>query len=718
MYRRDLLLLVLVLIFFFVVFPVLFVYGFASTKLWSKEQIVAQNATGVVLLDRNNTPYFSFYDGNIREYTPLSKVPQNFQEAVVAAEDKEFYEHPGFSVRGIIRSVILNLQEGEVAYGGSTITQQLIKTSVLTPERSFVRKYQEILLANELERRYDKNTILEMYLNTIYFGKGAIGIADAAKVYFGKEPEALTLSESAFLAGLLPSPSALASDNDSARRSYVLEQMRQVGYINDSEYNQALAQDLTFSDGEPVINNVAPHFALWVLEELKKKYGDEGIKTAGITVKTTIDLPLQEYAQQEVASQVQKLTRNNVSNGAAVVIDPDNGQVLAMVGSRGWYDEVNGKVNMTLIPRQPGSSFKPIVYSVALEKGLITPATVLTDRERAFQNGTYKPRNYDRTTRGNVLVRRALANSLNIPSVEIMDKVGVSEVLASAKRFGITTLRTESDYGLSLVLGTGEVPLIEMTQAYAMLAHGGQKNNPVGVIEIREKDGSVSFEHTPENEKVLDERVAFQISSILSDKRARSEEFGGSLDTRYTAAVKTGTTDDYRDAWTLGYTPEVAVGVWIGNNDNKTMDRVAGSLGAAPIWKNLITRVMEGQGNPEFIQPTGLVELTVCGHNGLISRNATSSAVKEYFVQGTQPTRNCNSSRVNTAVNPSTPPQATPTVQVTIIEQDFEQQVPLPQVQADEEDKRDSDDNPGRGGGREKDKDNEQNGESGSPIVN
>jgi len=727
MYRRDLLLLVFILVFFFVVFPILFVYSFASSKLWSKEQIVTQNSKGVVLVDRNNTPYFSFYDGNIREYTPLSSVPKDMQEAVVAAEDNEFYSHPGFSVKGIIRSLILNFQEGEVAYGGSTLTQQLIKTSVLTPERSFTRKYQEILLANELERRYSKATILEMYLNTVYFGKGAIGIADAARVYFGKSPNALSLSESSYLAGLLPSPSALSQGSANARRKYVLDQMARGGYITNVEYDQAIAQKLDFEKGEPLINNVAPHFALWVLEELEKKYGKEVLRESGITVQTTIDLSLQEFAQGAVATQVQRLSLNNVSNGAAVVLDSRTGQVLSMVGSRDWYNEVNGKINMTLRSRQPGSSFKPLVYSVALEKGLITPATILSDRERAFQNGTYKPKNYDRTTRGNVLVRRALANSLNIPAVEVMNKVGVAQVLETAKRYGVTTLRAESDYGLSLVLGTGEVPLLEMTEVYAMFSNGGQRNEPTGILEVREKNGEKRFQSTPLQEKVLDPRVAYQISSILSDKKARSEEFGTSLDTAYSAAVKTGTTDDYRDAWTMGYTPEITVGVWIGNNNNHPMDKVAGSLGAAPIWKSLITKFMQGHGNTVFTKPSGILELSICGYNGLVSRSATTSAMTEYFVEGTQPTRLCSGSSDTTAQRTIGEQQLTPTVQVTIIQQEIEAQVILQAEAVDEpdrDDKKDKDKDSGRGGGSDRSDRNQenspltQNSQIATPIVN
>ena len=356
-----------------------------------------------------------------------------------------------------------------MVFGGSTITQELVKNVLLTADKSFLLKYQEIVLAQEIERRYSKQEILEMYLNSVYFGEGAFGVENAALTYFGKNTQDLTLPEATLLAGVLPSPSRyspLSGSDDLAkkRQQYVLSRMVQQGYITKEEADNAYATELTYENNKEDINVAAPHFALYVREELNRRYGEEQISRSGFQVKTSIDLEWQSYAELIVKNQVDRLAGNKVSNGAAVVMDPRTGEIRAMVGSKDWYDEEFGKYNIITASRQPGSSFKPLIYANALERRLITPATLLRDQATTFP-GNYKPLNYDKRFRGNVTVRRSLANSLNIPSVEIMSKVGVEEGLEMAKRMGITTLKDPSNYGLSLVLGTGTVQPLEMTNA-------------------------------------------------------------------------------------------------------------------------------------------------------------------------------------------------------------------------------------------------------------
>lgn len=601
--------------------------------------------TGIVLTDRHGTPFFTFYSARSRTYVPFEKIPKDVRNAVIAAEDKAFYSHPGFSLEGIARALIENIQNKEVVAGGSTITQQLVKNALLTPKRDLLRKFQEVILAQEIERRYSKNEILGMYLNSVYFGNGAFGIEDAAKQYFDKDVSQLTLAESSMLAGILPAPTALSpiygnSDAAKVRQKYVLDNMLEMGTITSQDHDQALQQKLVYSQSTDNLNSVAPHFAVMVRDQLIKKYGEEKIIRSGYKVKTSLDLSLQKFAEDTVKKEVEKLTPNNVSNGAAVVIDPSTGEILAMVGSKDWFDKDFGKVNVALQTRQPGSSFKPIVYALAMEEGKITPATVLHDVPTTFGKD-YKPLDYDKKFRGNVLARRALANSLNIPAVEVMEKLDLEEVLSFAKSMGITTLKSPENYGPSLVLGTADVRLVDMTGVYATFANQGRHNDPSAILSITDKTQHTIYMYKPKNEQVVSPSVSYLISSILSDNQARAEEFGSTLTINRTAAVKTGTTENYRDAWTIGYTPQVAVGVWVGNNDGESMDQIAGSLGAAPIWKDLMEHYLNNKPEVAFQKPDGVVAAAICSYNGLLVRGATTSAKTEYFLSGTEPTRYC-----------------------------------------------------------------------------
>lgn len=621
-------------------------YLFFVRDLSSKESILTRKNEGVVLQDRNGTPFFTLYEAKTQNPVTLDQINEQTQQAVIAIEDKDFYHHHGFSVSGFGRALIANIRNESITQGGSTLSQQVVKNTLLSQERSFLRKYQELFLAIELERRFSKEDILELYLNTSYFGEGAFGIQDAAQAYFSKDAKDLTLAESALMAGILPAPSAYSpisgnADRAYARQALVLQLMEDQGYITAEERAAAEEQEITFNPSPRSINQTAPHFALMVQEELIEEYGEQQVAQSGYVVKTTLNLQGQQAAQRIVKTQVDRLARNQVTNGAAVVMDPKTGEILALVGSHDWADEDNGKINMATRPRQPGSSFKPIVYAKALEERLITPATVITDEEVTFPGG-YTPRNYDRQFRGDVLVRYALANSLNIPAVLVMEKVGLADTIDYAEDLGITTLNAPDRYGLSLVLGAAEVPLTQMTAAFAVFANQGVKAEPTTILEITNKKGDTIYTHEAKTQRVIPSNVAFQISSILADNSARADTFGGSLTIGRQAAVKTGTTDDFRDSLTIGYTPQIVVGAWVGNNDNTEMDNVAGSMGAAPIWREIMTSFLQGMPVVQFTPPNGIIRLEVCRENGLKAEVATESAYPEFFLPGTTPTESCN----------------------------------------------------------------------------
>ncbi len=645
------------LMFAFLVFAFIMIgvgtYFYFAPILDNKEAIINNNSTGLTLLDDAGKPFFEFYQAQNKDYVALSKISPYVKDAVIAVEDREFYHHNGFSLRGIGRALVLDVENHEFAFGGSTLTQQLVKNTLLTPEKSIGRKFKEIILAEELERRFSKNEILEMYLNSVYFGQGAFGIEEAAKQYFNKDAKDLNLAESSYLISMLPSPSARSEDNNpqkiKAREEMVLTQMQEQGYISATDVDKTLASALVLHQGQPDLNVIAPHFALMVRDQLIKKYGEETVVRSGLKVRTTLNSSWQRDVEESVAKNIKNLAGNNVSNGAVIVMIPSTGEIKALVGSANWYNDRFGKVNMVTTPRQPGSSFKPIVYATAFENNLITPATVLKDTPTTFKiadcvsDCSYKPKDYDGRYRGNVLVRRALANSLNIPAVEVMQKVGVDRTLDKAQSLGISSLGTDSSkYGLSLVLGAGEVPLIEMAQAYDSFANQGNLVEAKLYTGVVDKTNKTIYNSDSQSRNVWSKEVAFLISSILSDNHARAEEFGNALTVSRPAAVKTGTTENYRDAWTIGYTPDLLVGVWVGNNDNSPMDRVAGSLGAAPIWRELIQDFSSGFAVKNFDPPGDIIRLAICSNGGRV-RQATSSAVMEYFLPGTEPVKSCGS---------------------------------------------------------------------------
>ncbi|GIW61912.1 MAG: hypothetical protein KatS3mg089_0764 [Patescibacteria group bacterium] len=496
----------------FVIIP-LFTYLYFVRDLTSKENIITRKNSGIILLDRNNKPFFSFYEAKSKNNVPIDQIPEITKKAVISIEDKNFYQHNGFSIEGLARAILANIEEERFSQGGSTITQQLVKNTLLSPEKSLLRKYQELVLALEIERRFSKDDILEMYLNTVYFGEGAFGIQDAAQSYFGKDAKNLTLAESALLAAILPAPSALSPLSGDAQRAFdrqelVLRLMEEQGYITRQERLAAEKEKIIFHPRRQDINEQAPHFALMVKDELIRRYGEQTIARSGFRVRTTIDIEKQKFAEKIVANQIQRLKQNRATNGATVAINPKTGEILVLVGSHSWFDEVNGKINMATSPRQPGSSFKPIVYAKAFEERVITPATVLEDKPITYPDG-YKPKNYDGRYRGQILARFALANSLNIPSIHVLEKIGIPAAVEMAKRMGITTLKNPSDYGLSLVLGSAEVPLIEMTSAFGVFANEGKLSTRTTILEIRDRKGKLIYSYTPSTKLILDPRIAF-----------------------------------------------------------------------------------------------------------------------------------------------------------------------------------------------------------------
>jgi penicillin-binding protein 1A len=582
-----------------------FTYFHFLKDIKNKNIILNKNNTGIVLLDHNNNPFFSFDGGVHKKNIRINEISIHMQKAVIASEDKDFFHHSGYSVKSIIRAAFTNITRHNIESGASTITQQLVKNTILNSDRDISRKLKEIILSQEIEKKYAKNDILEMYLNSVYFGEGVYGIENASNYYFSQKAKNLSLNQAAFLAAILPSPSSFSPFREdinkiTLKKNRVLQKMHEQNYISKEQLHHALNTDLIFHRQNLGLNQNAPHFALMVRDELIKKYGEEYIYRSGLRVKTTINLDWQKKAEQFLASQLKKIEINKASNGSVVIIDSGTGEIKALIGSANWDNPRNGKVNLATTPRSIGSSFKPIIYATALEEGLITPFTNLQDIPTTF-NGTYRPQNYDRKFRGSVTIRRALANSLNIPAVQVMQKLGIKKAIESTKKFGITSLKDPSNYGLSLVLGSGEITLLEITGAYAILANEGIRQQPINILEIHNKHGEKIFIHKPTPQKVISPETAQTITSILSDNKARAEVFGDLLSLSKIAALKTGTSENWRDSLTIGYTPDLAIGVWIGNNDNTSMDAVAGSIGAAPVWISLINELPQKYYNTTIV---------------------------------------------------------------------------------------------------------------------
>jgi len=618
---------------FLIVVPIA-TYFYYYNYISDIDKLLNKNNTGVVLLDRRGKAFFSTGKAEHRDLLKLKDISDDTEHALIAAEDKEFYNHGGFSLTGYGRAFTGIVASGSIQGGGSTLTLQLAKNTLLTDNQNFFRKYQELTIAVAIEQRYTKDEILEMYLNSVYYGENSFGIEEAADVYFNKKPNKLTLAESAMLVGILPAPSAyspITGDPDLAkvRQEYVLSRMAADGYITNAEKEKALAQKLRYAKQTSALGSDAPHFTEMVLNELYDKYGEEVVKRSGYQVQTTLDIKLQRAANAAIDSNIAHIQANNGSNAGLVAIDPKTGEVRALVGSADYNNDKWGNVNMATTKRQPGSSFKPIYYSDALATGKITPVTVLKDERTDF--GGYSPQNASRSFYGNVTVRQALSWSLNIPAVKVMQKEGVDNAITAAKNLGITTMDEDQDYGLSLALGTAEVPLAEMTNAYAAFGNGGEQYDQTHIQSIDDKYGARIFTASKESHRAISEQGAYLISNILSDNQTRSRIFGTSLNVTgtdfrtKTAAVKTGTTEEARDAWTIGYTPDISVGVWVGNNDNTPMYS-GGSDMAGPIWRQMMSAAI-GSASPSFTQPAGVTKATVCTEVGTLTDVFLSSNI-------------------------------------------------------------------------------------------
>ena len=604
---------------FLIVTPIA-TYAYYYNDIGDKDRLLNSNNTGVVLLDRNGKAFFST-DGRAekRELIPLDQISDTTEEALIAAEDKDFYKHSGFDIFGIVRALYTNLVARDIAGGGSTLTQQLAKNTLLTERQTILRKYQELVISIAIEQRYSKEEILTMYLNSVYYGENSFGIGEASQNYFNKKPADLTLPESSMLIGVLPAPTAyspISGDPELAkeRQTTVLTRMVRNGYITEEDKTSALAQQLAYAEPSSGIDNQAPHFTEMVLTQLYEKYGEEQVKRSGYQVTTTLDLGLQEKANSAVDSNMRFIQANGGSNASLVAIDPKTGGIISLVGSADYDNADFGKVNMATTARQPGSSFKPIYYGDALASGKITPTTVLEDKKTDF--GGYAPLNADRRFRGNVTVRQALDWSLNVPAVKVLQQDGMASAITAAQKLGISTLKTDANYGLSLALGSAEVPLTEMTNAYAAYANQGDRYDESSIKSIKNKFDQTIFTQDRQSTKAISTEGAYLLSNILSDNQTRSSVFGSSLNVTGTdgrvknVAVKTGTTDDSRDAWTIGYTPDIAVGVWVGNNDNTVMANGGAGM-AGTIWRNLMGQAI-GSSSPAFVQPAGVVKATVC----------------------------------------------------------------------------------------------------------
>ncbi len=626
-------------------------------------------APSTLILDRHGRLLYEVIDPQGGKHTPvpLSAIPQACRDAVIATEDSRFYQHPGFDLRAIARAIWLNLREGQIVSGGSTITQQVVRNLLLSPaerqERTLLRKLREIWLAWRLTAAYTKDEILALYLNQSYFGHFAYGIEAAAQAYFGKPSEQLDLAECAMLAGLLQSPARYNPlehpDAAKARQQVVLHLMVRNGYISPEEAAAAAAEPLRFASTPFPIE--APHFVMYVQGLLEQELGLDRLQQGGLRVYTTLDLDWQHLAESITRRRLRQLKEQRdkppdlrVDTAALVALDPRTGEILAMVGSPDYFDgRINGAVNGALALRQPGSAIKPITYAVAFDpeqaaragREVYTPATMVTDVRTAFptrEGEPYIPLNYDLDFHGPVLLRQALGSSLNIPAVKVLQHIGVDALIAQATRMGITTLTDSDRFGLALTLGGGEVRLLELTAAYAAFANGGHRVDPIAIRRIEDADGNVIRVWTPRaGAPVLSPQVAYLITDILSDPEARMLTFGDSSILRLTrpAAVKTGTTTDWRDNWTIGYTPDLVTGVWVGNPDNTPMVGVSGVTGAAPIWHDFMELALRGRPARPFIRPDGLVEVEICADSGLLPTDLCPRRQREWFIVGTQPTR-------------------------------------------------------------------------------
>ncbi len=660
-------LLLIVLTITFLVFS--FFRSLPSPKELTKRKIEVSTK----IYDRNGILLYTIYKNKNRTPIKIEELPEFVKYATLAAEDAEFYQHPGFSIKGIVRAIIRNYKRGELT-GGSTITQQLVKNALLTPEKTLTRKIKELILAIMVELNFSKDQILEMYLNEVSYGGTAYGIEEAARTYFGKSAKELNLPEAAFLAGLPKSPSKFSPYGSSpelgiARQKDVLHLMRINGFITENDEKKALAQKINFSIKKTDIK--APHFVMYTREQLENMFSKEVVETGGLEVITTLDYSIQKIAEKAVEEQLKKIEKLNAKNAAVVILNPKTGEILAMVGSRDYFDTKNdGNVNVATSLRQPGSSIKVVNYAYALSNGY-TAATILSDTPIIYKiegQPDYSPKNYDGKYRGYLSLRSALAESRNIPAVRVLASYGVDKMIEMGKKMGITTWENKNRFGLSLTLGGGEVKLIELAQVYSVLANYGQKPSIKSIISVKNYKGKTLYEDlcmlkedNCQNEQVLDPRVAFILTDILSDNEARTPAFGRSsalvIPKHPEVAAKTGTSNNLRDNLTVGYNQDYVVAVWVGNNDNSPMSRIAsGITGAAPIFNQIMTTLLANKESVKWQPPKGVINVDICPFTATLPCNGCTIK-KEWFLEENAPKKSCSSDFVKNLKEPKPEPQ-------------------------------------------------------------
>ncbi|MCL5111069.1 MAG: PBP1A family penicillin-binding protein [Chloroflexi bacterium] len=665
-------------------------YAYYTRDFPSPEKLTErQSPRSTFYYDRDGNQLYESFDPEVGRHmlVSLADLPSYVIDATLAVEDPNFYDNPGFDPRSIARAFWQNFQQGGIVSGASTITQQLVRYTMFDEkqryEQSYSRKIREALLAFQVSQWYSKDEILQRYLNEIWYGNLSYGIDAASWTYFGKHARELTLAESAFLVGLPQAPNTydpyVNFKAAKARQTYVLDRMELHGYISVQEAEEAKAAPLNFVS--PSTDIKSPHFVYYVRGQLEQMLGRDRVNQGGLRVYTTLDSRLQQIGEETAAAHIATIKDRNANNAALVAMDPRTGEVLAMVGSVDYWDtSIQGQVNVAVAERQPGSTLKPFTYATAFEQLGWSPATVLIDQPTNFPGGQgmppYSPKNHDLRFRGPVTVRNALAPSLNVPAVLTLQAIGVPALLQTLHRMGITSLPSDKYWGLSITLGGGEVKLLDLVFAYQGFANGGKQvgapvppqrqvagmreYEPVSILRVTDEMGNVLYEYQPpEGKEVVSPQIAFQITDIISDDVARSPTYGlhSFLDIGRPAAAKTGTTDDYRDGWTVGFTPQLLAGVWVGNSDGSPMKDVYGVSGAGYIWGNFMKKALEDVPAVSFSRPDGLVRVKTCKITGLLASDSDPFMVEDWHIAGKEPTEYCYLHRDQFTIQPTPGPQ-------------------------------------------------------------
>ncbi|TSC91148.1 MAG: 1A family penicillin-binding protein [Parcubacteria group bacterium Gr01-1014_2] len=632
-------------------------FAYFAPQIPDPQTIITRRVNeGTKILDRKGeTVLFNVHGDERRTIIPFDQMPENLKEAAIAAEDGNFYAHQGLDIKGVVRAIFVNIKDRGLSQGGSTITQQLVKNSLLGRQKTFSRKFKETILALQIERRFEKDQILWMYLNQVSFGSNIFGAEEASQGYFGKLAKNLTLNESAILASLIKAPSFYSpygshKEEMLERKNLILDRMLESGLVSEAEFNQAKNEETKLAS--PFNGGIlAPHFVMMIREYLVEKYGEDLIQNGGLKVYTTLNWEMQQKAEEIIQKYADRNEQNfRAGNAALVTLDPRTGEILALVGSRNYFDiEKDGNFNVVTAFRQPGSAFKPIVYSMALDKGL-TDKTILFDAKTEFnpfcppegnqekdqyELECYHPQNSDEKFRGPVTLRQALGSSLNIPSVKILYLAGVNESIERANDLGINFLGDSNNFGLSLVLGGGDVRPLDLVSAYGVFANDGIYNQSSFILKVEDAEGKIIEEFDLDPQRKVAEQTARTINDILSDNSARGLLFGLNSLLNISdrpVAVKTGTTQKFRDAWTIGYTPSIVTGVWVGNNDNTEMTAEGGGISAgAPIWREFILEILKDESVEEFQKPDPVFIDKIMLNGSYVDENGETHTILHYL---------------------------------------------------------------------------------------